>query len=259
MEKLEYCKVAKEGALLVVTIDRPEVMNALYAPAHRELSAIWSRFQADDDLTVAILTGAGDRAFSAGNDLKQVAAGMRREHVGAGFGGLVGRFDITKPVIAAVNGVALGGGFELALACDLIIAAEHASFALPEPLRGLVALGGGIHRLPRQIPLKQAMGILLTGRRVSAQEALSLGLVNEIAPPGQLMDVARQWAGKIMEASPNSIRITKEEVMKGLAISSLETLVKSQEEVRLRVHQSRDAKEGPKAFAEKRKPVWKGC
>jgi len=256
---MNFCRVERDGHLLIVTIDRPEVMNALYADAHRELAGVWSSFQEDDDLWAAILTGAGERAFCAGNDLKRLAAGVPREHVAEGFGGLAGRFDIDKPIIAAVNGVAMGGGFELALACDLIVAAEDAVFALPEPLRGLVALGGGIHRLPRQIPLKQAMDILLTGRRVSAAEGLQLGFVNEVVPKGEVIPAARRWAGRIMAASPNSLRVTKSEVVRGLAIPSLETAFKTQEEVRLRVHQSHDAREGPKAFAEKRAPQWKGC
>lgn len=255
---MEFCQIERDGHLLIVTINRPEVMNALYSEAHRELAKVWSDFQKDDALWAAILTGSGDRAFCAGNDLKRLAAGIKRDHVAEGFGGLVGRFDITKPVIAAVNGVAMGGGFELALACDLIVAAEDAVFALPEPLRGLVALGGGIHRLPRQIPLKQAMGILLTGRRVSAAEGLALGFVNEVVPHGQALQGARRWAEQIMTASPNALRITKEEVMKGLHVPSMEAVFKTQEEVRLRVHQSYDAQEGPRAFAEKRAPTWEG-
>lgn len=256
---MEFCQIERDGHLLIVTINRPEVMNALYSDAHLVLAKVWADFQNDDNLWVAILTGAGDRAFCAGNDLKRLAAGIKREHVAEGFGGLVGRFDITKPIIAAVNGVAMGGGFELALACDLVVAVDSAVFALPEPLRGLVALGGGIHRLPRQIPLKQAMGILLTGRKVSAAEGLALGFVNEVVPTGLALTGARKWAETIMAASPNAVRITKKEVMKGLSIPSMETAFKVQEEVRLRVHQSYDAREGPKAFAEKRAPQWKGC
>ena len=159
----EFCRVEREGRLLVVTLDRPEVMNALHPPANFELERVFDGFVADPELWVAILTGAGDRAFCAGNDLKyQASVGGKLEIPRTGFAGLTSRFDNPKPVIAAVNGVAMGGGFEIALACDLIVAAEGAIFALPEPRVGLAALAGGIHRLPRQIGQKHAMGMLLT-------------------------------------------------------------------------------------------------
>ena len=167
----EYCKTEVEGRLLVVTINRPEVMNALHPPANRALAAAFDRFAEDPGLWVAIITGAGDRAFSAGNDLKyQAAGGDMSGQPRSGFGGLTSRFDLDKPVIAAVNGVAMGGGFEIALACDLLIAADNATFALPEPRVGLTAYAGGMHRLPREIGMKQAMGMMLTGRRVGAEE-----------------------------------------------------------------------------------------
>ena len=171
---LEYCVVERDGHVTVVTLQRPEVMNALHAPAHRELHAVFDAYAADPDQWVAIVTGAGARAFSAGNDLKHQAAGGALDWPPTGFAGLSSRFDLDKPIIAAVNGVAYGGGFEIALACDLVIAAETASFSLPEPKVGLAAIGGGLHRLPREIGLKAAMGIILTGRPVSAQEGLWL-------------------------------------------------------------------------------------
>ena len=165
-----WCTVQDEGHVRIVTLNRPEVMNALHADANDELAAVWDEFAARDDLWVGIVTGAGERAFSAGNDLKVQAAGRRRPNGPKGFAGLCHRFDLDKPLIAAVNGVAMGGGFETALACDIIIAAENAVFALPEPRVGLIAGAGGVHRLPRMIPMKQAMGMILTGRRVPARE-----------------------------------------------------------------------------------------
>src|SRR4249920_2530919 len=163
----EFCTVEKDGHLTIVTIERPERMNALHPAANAELGVVFDEFAADNNAWVAIITGRGDRAFSASNDLRHQAEGGKRVTTPRGFGGLTSRFDLTKPVIAAVNGVAMGGGFEIALACDLIVAAETAVFALPEPRVGLIA-GSGVHRLPRLIGLKQALGMILTGRRVSA-------------------------------------------------------------------------------------------
>jgi crotonobetainyl-CoA hydratase len=255
----EFCRVERDGRVLVVTIDRPEVMNALHPAANRELGEAFDAFAADPELWVAILTGAGERAFSAGNDLKfQASSGGRLEIPPAGFGGLTSRFDLAKPVIAAVNGVALGGGFEIALACDLIVASETASFGLPEPRVGLAALAGGLHRLPRQIPLKQAMGMLLTGRRISAREAQALGLVNEVVPGTELLPAARRWADAILECSPVSVRTTKQVATRGLRFASLEEAMSQRyDEIRDLVL-SEDFGEGPRAFAEKRPPRWKG-
>jgi enoyl-CoA hydratase/carnithine racemase len=254
----EFCHAESDGRILTVTINRPEVLNALHAAANKELGGIFDDFCADPDLWVAIITGAGERAFSAGNDLKVTAAGGSLEAVPAGFGGLTSRFDNPKPVIAAVNGVAMGGGFEIALACDLIVASDNAVFALPEPRVGLAALAGGMHRLPRQIPLKRAMGMLLTGRRVSAQEGLELGFVNEVVPQAELMKAARAWAEQILECSPLSVRATKQSVLDGLDSASLEQAMNGRYEQVHALVKSEDFSEGPRAFAEKRKPVWKG-
>jgi enoyl-CoA hydratase/carnithine racemase len=254
----EFCTVERDGRLFTVTMNRPEVMNALHPPANQELAKVFDEFAADPDLWVAIITGAGDRAFSAGNDLKYQAAGSGRLEVAEkGFGGLTARFHEPKPVIAAVNGVAMGGGFEIALACDIIVASENATFALPEPRVGLAALAGGIHRLPRQIPLKQAMGMLLTGRRVSAREGQQLGFVNEVVPSGELMATARRWAEMILECAPLSVRASKQAALAGLDQASLEAAMNARYEGLVEMVKSEDFVEGPRAFAEKRKPEWK--
>lgn len=256
----EFCKVEREGHLTIVTLNRPEVMNALHYPAHLELEQVWNEFDADPDQWVAIVTGAGDRAFSAGNDLKFQAAGGKRGFVASGFAGLTSRFNLFKPVIAAVNGVAMGGGFEIALACDIIIAAENAKFALPEPRVGLAALAGGVHRLPRTIGLKRAMGMMLTGRHVPAREGYELGFVTALAPEGGALAEARKWAAQILECSPMSIRASKEAVYRGLTESSLEAAIDGQrkyEGIRA-MFTSEDLIEGPMAFAQKRPPQWKG-
>jgi enoyl-CoA hydratase/carnithine racemase len=254
----EFCEVDRDGRILTVTIARPEVMNALHPPANEELGAVFDEFAADPDLWVAIITGAGDRAFSAGNDLKYTARSDGKVPIAEkGFAGLTSRFDDPKPVIAAVNGVAMGGGFEIALACDLIVASEKAVFALPEPRVGLAALAGGMHRLPRMIPLKHAMGMLLTGRRVSAEEGLALGFVNEVVPVEDLMSAARRWADQILECAPLSVRASKESALRGLDLPLEQAMSAHYDQVHTLI-KSEDFIEGPRAFSEKRPPVWKG-
>ena len=254
----EFCRVEREGRVLWVTMNRPEVMNALHPPANFELEKVFDDFSADPELWVAIVTGAGDRAFSAGNDLKfQASVGGKLEIPRTGFAGLTSRFDLTKPVIAAVNGVAMGGGFEIALACDLVVAAESAVFALPEPRVGLAALAGGVHRLPRQIGLKHAMGMLLTGRRVSAREGQALGFVNEVVPDAELLPAARRWAAAILECAPLSVRASKEAALAGQSLPLPEAMSAHYEGLG-RMVRSEDFLEGPRAFAEKRPPRWRG-
>jgi enoyl-CoA hydratase/carnithine racemase len=256
----EFCQAARDGHILSVTIDRPEVLNALHPPANRELAGVWDEFQADPDLWVGIITGAGDRAFSAGNDLKyQASGGDMSGTPRSGFAGLTSRFDLDKPVIAAVNGVAMGGGFEIALACDIIVASEQAVFALPEPRVGLAALAGGLQRLSRTIPLKQAMGMILTGRRVGAAEGKELGFVTDVVAHGELMGRARGWAEQILECSPISVRTSKQIVMRSLAIPNLQEATNNGQYPAFgELFRSEDFVEGPLAFAQKRPPQWKG-
>ncbi|MBA2933826.1 enoyl-CoA hydratase/isomerase family protein [Sphingomonas sp. CGMCC 1.13654] len=260
----KYCTVEREGPLTIVTIDRADVMNALTPEANAELAEVFDAFAADPDQWVAIFTGAGDKAFSAGNDLKATARAMARgastDMPLTGFAGLTGRHDLTKPVIAAVNGVAMGGGFEIALACDIIVAADNAVFALPEPRVGLAALAGGLLRLPRQIGLKQAMGMILTGRRVGAEEGQRLGFVNEVVPAGEALAGAKRWAAQILECSPMSIRASKQVTQLGLSVPSLADGERGQRGASAvkALFKSADAREGPLAFAQKRKPEWKG-
>jgi crotonobetainyl-CoA hydratase len=175
-----------------------------------------------------------------------------------GFAGLTSRFDLTKPVIAAVNGVSMGGGFEIALACDLIIASDKALFALPEPKVGLAALAGGLNRLPRQIGPKRALGMILTGRHVAAEEGRELGFVNEVVPHEELMDAAQRWAQAICACAPLSIRASKDVVYRSLSTGSLEESMRAQYASVKAMRTSEDFVEGPLAFAEKRAPNWKG-
>lgn len=255
---MQFITVKKEGHVTTITLNRPEVMNAINHAMHHELQSAFDDFAADVGQHICVVTGAGDRAFCAGSDLKAAVADGHRDYPRSGYAGLIERFDCTKPIIAAVNGLALGGGFEVALACDIIIASETASFGLPEPLVGAVALGGGLHRLARQIGLKQAMGMILTSKRVSAAEGFRLGFVNEVVAAAELAIATERWCADILRASPMSIRASKECVGLGLSEPDVETAMKNQPNYRAfqewRV--SEDAKEGPRAFAEKRPPNW---
>ena len=263
---MQYCKVETKGHVAYVTITRPEVFNALHAPANLELNGVWDNFAADDNLWVAVLTGEGNRAFSAGNDLKYTAEMSRlpadqRPQTGwaaGGFGGLTSRYDLFKPIVARVNGYALGGGLELALACDIMVAADHAEIGLPEPKRGLIAGAMGVHRLPRHIPLKAAMGFMLTGRHIKAQRAYELGLVSEVVPLAELDACVDGYVEDILKCAPLSVRATKEAAMKGLEMT-LQAAGEGRYEWELARRKSADSVEGPRAFAEKRAPNWTGA
>lgn len=246
-----------------ITIDRPERMNAFDIDTHEQFAAAIDRVEADDDIRVAVITGAGDRSFCAGRDLKWTAELSRasddvRSDVDRRMAELTRlqfRFDITKPLIARVNGVALGGGLELALACDIIIAADHVEMGLPEARRGLIAGAMGIHRLPRQLPHHLAMGYLLTGRHFSAERAAEMGLVNEVVPTADLDTAVDAWVSDIARCSPASLRATKQSALEALHLS-LEDAATYVSDAELAWRSSPDRIEGPRAFADKRDPDW---
>lgn len=256
---MKHIRSEATGGVRRITLNRPEVLNAINADMHFELEDAFNAFAAAEDEHVCVITGEG-RGFCAGTDLKAAVAEGYRPYPPHGYAGLIERFDCHKPFIAAVNGLALGGGFELALACDIIIAGHSASFGLPEPLVGAIALGGGLHRLARQVPLKQAMGMILASRRVGAEEGYRLGFVTEAVPDGELGAAVERWCGEILRASPVSVRTSKELVLSGLAERDVEAAMKTQpgHPAFQAWRTSEDASEGPRAFAEKRAPQWKG-
>ncbi len=250
------------GRVALITINRPEAMNAINLDVGTGLSEVLRKFSADPALWAAVITGAGDKAFCAGADLKAVAAGEMTRISEAGKPGIADllRRYIDKPVIAAVNGYALGGGMEIALSCDLIVASEKASFGLPEVTRGLVAAGGGMLRLPRQMPLKTAMYHVLTGEFMSAADALHWGVVNQVVLHGQVLEKAMELAERISANAPVAVRESK-----GVMYRSLDASLYLSDEAwaisdaaAARNRSSEDAAEGPRAFAEKRPPAWKG-
>ena len=257
----KYIVYEKRDHIAYVTISRPEVLNALHPPAHLELEEIWDDFGDDPQMWVAILTGSGERAFCAGADLKhsvQQPSEPRRPARRHGFGGITNRFDLYKPIIAAVNGYAVGGGMEMVLASDIVIAAEHATFGQPEPRVGRAATSvGGVVRLVRQLPTRQAMGLILTGKRISAQEACLIGLVNEVVPLEDLRNAAEKWASEILECSPLAIQASKEAAMRSQDMP-LSLALNTTFEYTVRLSNSKDPEEGARAFVEKRKPRWQG-
>jgi crotonobetainyl-CoA hydratase len=261
----KYIIVEKKEHLTIVRINRPEVRNAINPYVSIELEDVFHEFENDPNAWIAIVTGVGDKAFSAGFDLKWGATASPQEQMEAFSklkyravtGGLTFNPNITKPVIAAVNGFAFGGGFELALGSDLIIAAEHAIFSLPEPLVGRVPTEGGVHRLVRYLPYHLAMEILFTYKRITAQEGLELGFVNKVVPLDQLMPEAENMANVIMEGSPLAIRAIKQMANDGLELT-LRKANTTTFPIYRQFTQSQDFIEGPRAFSEKRKPKWKG-
>lgn len=255
----------KRGRVVYVTLNRPAVLNALNLRTHEELVRVWDDFERDDEVWVAVLTGAGDRSFSVGQDLKELVAITEAGAAATSFGSrgragwprLTERFELTKPVIARVNGYALGGGFELALACDIVIAAEHAQFALPEAKLGLMAGAGGLFRLTRQLPFKSAMGYLMTGRRMTAARAYELGLVNEVVAAEQLDRAVDGWLQDVLRCAPLSVRAIKQVAQRSASLSLEQAFIERYPAEQHRM-QSEDTREGPRAFVEKRDPVWRG-
>ena len=243
-----------------VTIDRPEVMNAIDLAAEAELQRIWTALEADDGVRLVVLTGAGERAFCVGADLKNPSVKGVDYWAAArpgGFGGIALRETLNVPVIARVNGFALGGGFEMVLGCDIVVACEEASFGLPEALVGRMPLDGGMTLLQRQIPFRQAMGMMFTGQRIKAQRALELGLINEVVPRAELDGAVARWSAAILACAPLSLKAIKQVVRQTATLSPAQA-----QAVRLpalvAALQSQDADEGVLAFQQKRKPQWKG-
>ena len=253
----EYLRLDREDAILTITIDRPKVLNALHLPAHLELDRAFDLYAADPALRVAIITGTGERAFCVGTDLKSLAVTGDYAYPPGGFAGITKRFDLWKPVLAAVNGLCLGGGVEIVAACDLAIASDHAEFALPEPLVGLAALGGGaLQRLARQMPMKEAMWLVLTAKRIPADEARRMSLVNEVVPRGTALDRAKAIAHDMLACAPLSLEASKQVMHQSVAEPDLAAAMRKRYPAAERMLASEDAKEGPRAFAEKRKPRW---
>ena len=252
----------RRGHVLILTINRPEARNAVNAVVHVGLGEGLEQAEADPEIRVVIVTGAGDQAFCAGADLKALSRGERLEPEDKaqrawGFAGFV-RHPIGKPIIAAVNGFALGGGTELALASDLVIAADHAQFGLPEVKRGIIAAAGGAFRIVQQLPQKVAMQLLLTGEPISAQRALDLGLANEVVPLDRLMDTALDYAERIAVNAPLAVQASKRIAM-GIAegrIAGDDDYWEANKRETRTVFTSEDSREGPRAFADKRAPVW---
>jgi crotonobetainyl-CoA hydratase len=248
--------------ILTVTIDRPKA-NAIDAITSKAMSDVFIRFRDDPAQRVAILTGAGERFFSAGWDLKAAAEGESPEadYGKGGFGGFTELWDLKKPVICAMNGFAIGGGFELAMAADIIVAAEHAEAWLPEIRLGILPDAGGVLRLPRRVTHAVAMEWMMTGRRVSAQEGWQRGLYNHVVPAHEVLPKAQEIAREILQAAPLSLMALKE-IVAGTEELSLEQATQKMRSGAFKTYhqalRSEDAKEGPRAFAEKRAPKWKG-
>ena len=243
-----------------VTIDRPEVLNAIDDASEARLREIWSDLEQNREVRAAVLTGAGDRAFCTGADVKNTGKeGLEywAQPRTGGFGGISIRTTLDIPVIARVNGHALGGGFEMVLGCDIVLAASEATFGLPEPKLGRLPLDGGMLLLSRQIPRKQAMGMLFTGRRVPAAEGHRLGFVNEVVPRAELDAAVARWLEEIMACAPLSLRAIKQ-IVNATAQMSVDQAQALRLPALVEALKSEDGLEGVRAFQQKRKPVWRG-
>ncbi len=242
----------KEGKIAIFTLNRPEALNSINAQALQELHDAMVDFQDDNNLWVGIVTGAGERAFSAGADIKEMRPDEEKKTPPTPMRGL----EIWKPLIAAINGFALGGGLEIALSCDIRIASENARLGLPEVTRGLIPGWGGTQRLPRVIPWAMSAEMIFTGKHIDAQEAYRMGLVNKVVPPEQLMSTAMEWAELICQAGPLAVRTAKEVMIRGTN-ATLEEGLRLEKSLGGFLKKTEDFKEGTRAFVEKRKPVYK--
>lgn len=260
-ETFEKILYEKRGRIAVVTINRPDRMNAIDAQTSSELHAAFSDFRDDDELWVSVITGAGDRAFSAGNDLvamsQLMASGGNAMAGEAPFGGITRNFECWKPMIAAINGYCLAGGLEIALSCDIRVASEKSVFGLPEVTRAIFPGASGTQRLPRAIPFGLALELILTGGRFDADWAFRYGLVNHVVPAEQVMAKSIEIAEAICENGPLAVRLAKESAYKGASMT-LDDGLRFEAQQFGKVIRSEDAREGPLAFAQKRKPNYKG-
>src|SRR5579859_4172070 len=251
-------RYSKQGRVAIITIDRPEAMNALDVESNQAMADAWADFRDDPDVWIGVLTGAGERAFCAGADLKslipaRVEAARTGASAGQSFGGITRDFETWKPMIAAINGYCLAGGLELALACDLRIAAEHARFGLTEVRWGIMPGGGGTQRLARAIPLARAMEMILTAEQIDAAEALRLGLLNRVVPLADLPNATSKLTETLLERGPLGLRAAKQAILQGWDLPLREGLALEQRLFDQLLH-TEDAREGPRAFAEKRTP-----
>lgn len=253
----------KRGRVAYMTINRPEARNAIDLETSRELAQAWQDFRDDENVWIGVLTGAGEKAFSAGADLKSLIpmmTGAARNNEAAddgGFGGITRGFECWKPIIAAVNGFCLAGGTEMMLACDLRIASENATIGLTEVRWGIIPGAGGTQRLPRMVPLARAMEIILLGEPITAEEAYRIGLVNKVVPQAELMNEVERWVNILLERGPLALRAAKQAMLQGLDMTLDEGMQLEQRLFR-QMLTTEDAKEGPLAFAQKRKPEFKG-
>lgn len=251
-----------DGHVARVTIDRPKVLNAVDAKTHQRLNEIWDSIESDPQVRVVVVTGSGERAFCTGADMSAGAVGKTGLQYWAdldpnGFGGLSLRTTLDVPVIARVNGYALGGGMEMVLGCDIVVAADTARFGLTEPRVGRIPLDGGVTQLVRRLPYTQAMSLLLTGRRAGAAEMARMGLVNEVAPAGQLDEAVERWVADILACAPTSLRAIKQMVQRTAHLTSQEARA-ARLPALMAALDSEDSREGVRAFQEKRPAVWPG-
>lgn len=247
-----------EGHIAHVRLNRPKALNAISAPMDQMLLDAWTRINEDPNIWVVVLSAEGERAFCAGGDISGEAENTGRTALGGGLTGVGGPLvKLNKPMVAAVQGYVLGGGFELAMCADVIVAADNSQFGMPETKAGIIGEAGIMHRAIRQLPYRVAMGMILTGDRLGAAQALGYGLVNEVVEPSKVLEAAMVWAERIANASPLANQAAKDAVLQRLG-HPLEVALSTRYELIEAYAYSEDRQEGRQAFAEKRKPQWSG-